>query len=219
MAPVPANGPLPHSLRIKPPPVDRPAEPMAPSSASAGQPRYPQPPRPAHMCRMAYQPGEHVQRKHHRRRRCIADLLSSQRPLPRTQPQWATTQQHPRRRLVPRQAFTPTESGPRPIAEAHTDPSRPTTVRLTGQATVAVAKPPGMRRIASSNLQCIRTNQLEGWHRLSDQAVDPQYGEPLSRHWDFTDNPADRSRIKPGCGPAHGGPQRPIRPRSSGTLL
>lgn len=39
-APVPANGPLPHSpTESKPPPVDRPAEPVAPSSASAGQPR------------------------------------------------------------------------------------------------------------------------------------------------------------------------------------
>jgi hypothetical protein len=31
----------------------------------------------------------------------------------------------------------------------------------------------------------------DGWHRLPDQPTDPHYGEPLSDHWDFADNPAD----------------------------
>ena len=35
----------------------------------------------------------------------------------------------------------------------------------------------------------------EGWHRLPDQPTDPHYGEPLSKHWDFTDDPADPSMI------------------------
>lgn len=35
----------------------------------------------------------------------------------------------------------------------------------------------------------------DGWHRLADGALDPDYGEPLSHHWDFTDDPADGSQI------------------------
>ncbi len=35
----------------------------------------------------------------------------------------------------------------------------------------------------------------DGWHRLPDEPVDPHYGEPLSEHWEFSENPADPSRI------------------------
>lgn len=35
----------------------------------------------------------------------------------------------------------------------------------------------------------------DGWHRLPDEALDPHYGEPLSDHWDFTDNPVDPTKI------------------------
>lgn len=35
----------------------------------------------------------------------------------------------------------------------------------------------------------------DGWHRLPDDALDPHYGEPLSDHWDFTDNPVDPTKI------------------------
>jgi hypothetical protein len=35
----------------------------------------------------------------------------------------------------------------------------------------------------------------DGWHRLPDDPVDPHYGEPLPRHWDFSDDPVDPSRI------------------------
>jgi len=36
-----------------------------------------------------------------------------------------------------------------------------------------------------------------GWNRLPDKPIDPHYGEPLSEHWDFGNNPADPSKIKP----------------------
>lgn len=76
-------------------------------------PAYPQPPRPAHMCRMACRNRVNMsRRKHHRRRRCLADLLSSQRPLPRTNPSGRPHQQHPRRRRIPRpEAFTQPNRG------------------------------------------------------------------------------------------------------------
>lgn len=76
-------------------------------------PGYPQPPRPAHMCRMACRNRVNMsRRKHHRRRRCLADLLSSQRPLPRTNPSGRPHQQHPRRRRIPRpEAFTQPNRG------------------------------------------------------------------------------------------------------------
>jgi hypothetical protein len=32
----------------------------------------------------------------------------------------------------------------------------------------------------------------EGWQRLDDDPIDPHYGEPLSEHWEFSHNPADR---------------------------
>lgn len=35
----------------------------------------------------------------------------------------------------------------------------------------------------------------DGWHRLPDEQIDPHYGEPLSRHWDFPDDPMDPSKI------------------------
>ncbi|WP_232003669.1 glycohydrolase toxin TNT-related protein [Mycobacterium sp. 1465703.0] len=35
----------------------------------------------------------------------------------------------------------------------------------------------------------------DGWHRLPDKELDPRYGEPLSEHWDFTDNPIDATKI------------------------
>lgn len=36
----------------------------------------------------------------------------------------------------------------------------------------------------------------DGWHRLlNDEPLDSHYGEPLSDHWDFTDNPVDPARI------------------------
>lgn len=35
----------------------------------------------------------------------------------------------------------------------------------------------------------------DGWHRLPDEALDPHYGEPLSDHWDFTDDPVDATKI------------------------
>lgn len=35
----------------------------------------------------------------------------------------------------------------------------------------------------------------DGWHRLPDQALDPHYGEPLSEHWDFTDDPVDATKV------------------------
>lgn len=34
----------------------------------------------------------------------------------------------------------------------------------------------------------------DGWHRLADEAHDANYGEPLSDHWDFTDNPVDATK-------------------------
>lgn len=82
-------------------------------------PGYPQPPRPAHMCRMACRNRVNMsRRKHHRRRRCLADLLSSQRPLPRTNPSGRPHQQHPRRRRIPRpEAFTNRIGASRPITE------------------------------------------------------------------------------------------------------
>lgn len=113
-APVPANGPLPHSpTESKPPPVDRPAEPVRRRRRRQASPGYPQPPRPAHMCRMACRNRVNMsRRKHHRRRRCLADLLSSQRPLPRTNPSGRPHQQHPRRRRIPRpEAFTQPNRG------------------------------------------------------------------------------------------------------------
>lgn len=61
------------------------------------------------------------------------------------------------------------------------------------------SEPPGLHAPHREQQLAMHSNEPagEGWHRLSDEAVDPQYGEPLSRHWDFTDNPADRSRINP----------------------
>ncbi|WP_406815487.1 glycohydrolase toxin TNT-related protein [Mycobacterium sp. M23085] len=35
----------------------------------------------------------------------------------------------------------------------------------------------------------------DGWHRLPDEELDPHYGEPLSDHWDFTDNPVDPTKL------------------------
>ncbi len=35
----------------------------------------------------------------------------------------------------------------------------------------------------------------DGWHRLGDEPLDPQYGEPLPDHWDFADNPVDPTKI------------------------
>ena len=35
----------------------------------------------------------------------------------------------------------------------------------------------------------------DGWQRLPDEELDPHYGEPLSDHWDFTDDPVDGSQI------------------------
>lgn len=35
----------------------------------------------------------------------------------------------------------------------------------------------------------------DGWHRLPDEALDPDYGNPLDHHWDFTDDPVDPSKI------------------------
>ncbi len=55
-----------------------------------------------------------------------------------------------------------------------------------------------MRRIASSSLQCIRTNQLE---RVGigypTKRLTRSMASHYQCHWDFTDNPADRSRINP----------------------
>ncbi|WP_082948132.1 TNT domain-containing protein [Mycobacterium sp. 852014-52450_SCH5900713] len=35
----------------------------------------------------------------------------------------------------------------------------------------------------------------DGWHRLSDEALDPNYGNPLDDHWDFGDDPVDPTKI------------------------
>src|SRR6185312_5563410 len=35
----------------------------------------------------------------------------------------------------------------------------------------------------------------DGWHRLADEELDPHYGEPLSDHWEFIDNPLDATKI------------------------
>lgn len=35
----------------------------------------------------------------------------------------------------------------------------------------------------------------DGWHRLPDDPIDPNYGEPLPRHWDFTEDPVNPGKI------------------------
>lgn len=35
----------------------------------------------------------------------------------------------------------------------------------------------------------------DGWHRLPDEPLDPNYGEPLSEHWSYTYDPADLSHM------------------------
>ncbi|WP_082973830.1 glycohydrolase toxin TNT-related protein [Mycobacterium sp. E1386] len=35
----------------------------------------------------------------------------------------------------------------------------------------------------------------DGWHRLSDEPLDPHYGEPLSEHWNYPYDPSDMSQI------------------------
>jgi hypothetical protein len=51
----------------------------------------------------------------------------------------------------------------------------------------------------------------DGWRRLlPDQALDPHYGEPLSNHWDFTDNPADPSQIDRGVAKLIRDPEAPF---------
>lgn len=35
----------------------------------------------------------------------------------------------------------------------------------------------------------------DGWHRLPDEPIDPHYGEPLSEHWSYPDDPTDLSHI------------------------
>ena len=50
----------------------------------------------------------------------------------------------------------------------------------------------------------------DGWYRLPDEAIDPHYGEPLSEHWDFTDNPADPSKIDRGVAKFIHDPEAPF---------
>lgn len=50
----------------------------------------------------------------------------------------------------------------------------------------------------------------DGWHRLPDKPVDPHYGEPLSNHWDFTDNPADPGQIDRGVAKLVRDPEAPF---------
>lgn len=35
----------------------------------------------------------------------------------------------------------------------------------------------------------------DGWHRLPDEPLDPNYGNPLDDHWDFADDPVDATKI------------------------
>ncbi|OBI18264.1 hypothetical protein A5712_02255 [Mycobacterium sp. E2327] len=55
-----------------------------------------------------------------------------------------------------------------------------------------------------------------GWHRLPDGPLDPHYGEPLHDHWDFTDNPADPSHIKPSVAKLINDPEAPFGRDPSG---
>lgn len=35
----------------------------------------------------------------------------------------------------------------------------------------------------------------DGWHRLPDRPLDPDYGEPLAKHWDYSYDPTDLTHI------------------------
>lgn len=92
-----------------------------------------------------------------------------------------------------------TESGPhgRSLSAHGSEPTHDGASHGSGHG--SGSEPPGLHAPHREQQLAMHSNEPagEGWHRLSDEAVDPQYGEPLSRHWDFTDNPADRSRINP----------------------
>lgn len=201
-APVPANGPLPHSpTESKPPPVDRPAEPVAPSSASAGQPRVSAATTPGtHVPHGLPQPGEHVPAQAPPATTLLGGPPVESAPATAHQPQWATTPAAPA--AAPHS--TPggvhsTESGPhgRSLSAHGSEPTHDGASHGSGHG--SGSEPPGLHAPHREQQLAMHSNEPagEGWHRLSDEAVDPQYGEPLSRHWDFTDNPADRSRINP----------------------
>jgi hypothetical protein len=50
----------------------------------------------------------------------------------------------------------------------------------------------------------------DGWHRLPDAPTDPHYGEPLPRHWDFTDDPVEPSGIDGGVAKIIHDPEAPF---------
>lgn len=173
----------------------------APSSASAGQPRVSAATTPGtHVPHGLPQPGEHVPAQAPPATTLLGGPPVESAPATAHQPQWATTPAAPA--AAPHS--TPggvhsTESGPhgRSLSAHGSEPTHDGASHGSGHG--SGSEPPGLHAPHREQQLAMHSNEPagEGWHRLSDEAVDPQYGEPLSRHWDFTDNPADRSRINP----------------------
>lgn len=146
------------------------------------------------------QPGEHVPAQAPPATTLLGGPPVESAPATAHQPQWATTPAAPA--AAPHS--TPggvhsTESGPhgRSLSAHGSEPTHDGASHGSGHG--SGSEPPGLHAPHREQQLAMHSNEPagEGWHRLSDEAVDPQYGEPLSRHWDFTDNPADRSRINP----------------------
>lgn len=110
-----------------------------------------------------------------------------------------------------------TESGPhgRSLSAHGSEPTHDGASHGSGHG--SGSEPPGLHAPHREQQLAMHSNEPagEGWHRLSDEAVDPQYGEPLSRHWDFTDNPADRSRINPVVAQLMEDPNAPFGPATT----
>ncbi|SOK27507.1 Outer membrane channel protein CpnT [Mycobacterium simulans] len=189
----PASGPLPHSpAESKTPVADKPAaaepsKPVAPSPASTGQPHVPAPTAPGkHLAATHMQPVEPVHAAAHRSSQPSSAVISAAPHA--SAPQFRHSAGRPVELPAP-------HGGPHGVGDGGPAAGHPPGLlpdhggpQLSGDVGPVGPQDP------------VHSDELsgDGWHRLADQSVDPHYGEPLARYWDFADNPVDPSRISRG---------------------